>query len=206
MIFKNRADAGKRLTEVLQKYRGQNTIIYALPRGGVVVGAEIAGQLDAPLDLLIVRKIGHPQNPEFAIGAVSESGETIFNQTESANVNPDYLKQEKISQQAEARRRRLIYLQNKPSISAKGKTTILVDDGVATGLTMKAAILEIQKQQPKKIVVAIPVAPLETVKELATMVDEVVVLDSPENFTGAVGAYYEDFPQVMDKEVVKLLK
>lgn len=205
MIFKDRTEAGKLLAEKLEKYVDKETVILALPRGGVVVAAEIAKNLNAPLDLVIVRKIGHPMNPEYAIGALAD-GEIVLNQAETDLIDKNVLERIIDQEKAEAQRRRTIYLADKKGILLKNKTVILVDDGLATGLTVEAAILAVKKQTPKKIIVAVPVAPQDTFEKLKSLLNEIVVLELPIYFAGAIGAYYENFSQVSDEEVIELLK
>lgn len=204
MIFKDRQNAGILLASELLKYRGADSIVYALPRGGVVVGVEITKMLNTPLDVAIAKKVGHPFNPEYAVCAVSESGETVCNEEEQT-VDENWLKNAIDRAKKEVLLRRQSYSKIRTPISAKGKTAILVDDGIATGLTMKAAIKWVKSQKPEKIVIAVPVIPKETAKELEKEVDEVVALDIPEQFLGAIGAYYIDFSQITDDEVEKLL-
>jgi putative phosphoribosyl transferase len=205
MIFKDRVDAGRKLADALQAYQGGNAVIYALPRGGVVLGAEIARSLDAPLDLIIVRKVGHPKSPEYAIAAVAEDGHTVMNRLEVDSVEKSWFDENVRDQQQEARRRRELYTRGRPPISAAGKTAILVDDGLATGLTMFAAVQEVQHFQPQKIVVAVPVAPPQTVEELRQVADDVVALYVRSDF-GAIGSFYYHFTQVSDEEVIELMK
>jgi predicted phosphoribosyltransferase len=204
-MFSDRAEAGKRLAEALHQYRGQEAIVYALPRGGVVVGAEVARALELPLDLVIVRKVGHPMQPEYAIGAVSEDGELIADSQEVAQVDPDWLESAAAEQVAEARRRRSLYLRGRRRMDARGKIAIVVDDGLATGLTMEAAIRQLRKRRAAKIVAAVPVAAPDTAHRLRSGVDELVVLEVPHGWFGAIGSYYRDFEQVSDDEVVALL-
>lgn len=205
MRFKNRREAGQKLAQALIKYKNQQVVVLALPRGGVVLAAEIAKQLKAPLDLVIVRKIGHPYSAEYAIAAVSEDGSLIENKNETEKVDNQWFIDEVKSEQAEGNRRRRVYLAGRQQIDITDKIAIIVDDGIATGLTMKAAIREVKNKKPNKIIIAVPVAPRETVVEIKTLVDEVVVLENPEFFMGAIGSYYQDFPQVADEEVVELL-
>lgn len=205
MYFKNREDAGKQLGELLKHYEGQEVIVYALPRGGVVVAKEIADCLHAPLDLILAHKIGHPYHAEYAIAAISESGQMVGNARELQAVDPEWLEQEKRNQLEEIQRKRKKYLKGKVQLPVKDKIAIIVDDGIATGLTMLAGIKELQQKHPKKIIVAVPVAPKSTADMLKTLVDEVVSPDLPEDFLGAVGAYYRDFNQVEDDEVIELL-
>lgn len=206
MRFKNRTEAGKKLAQALEKYQGQEGIVYALPRGGVALGVEIAKALQMPLDLVIPRKIGHPRNPEYAICAVAENGEMVCNEREAARLDPQWLKQQLDKERKEARRRRERYLGGSEPLSAAGKTAILVDDGIATGLTMQAAIRDVRHRNPAHIVVAIPVAPKDTAATLAREVDDVVGLEITDFYRGAVGAYYDDFLQVSDEEVIELLQ
>lgn len=205
MRFKDRKEAGEKLAQVLEKYRGKNAVIYALPRGGVVLGAVIAQQLHLPLDLVIVRKIGHPQNPEYAICAVSEKGSLLCNHRNLYEINQDWLSNEICKEQGEAQRRHRVYLDEKEPIPAAGKVAILVDDGIATGLSMQAAIEEIKNQNPKEIVVAVPIMPRDTAEKLGIPANTVIALDKPQEFLGSVGDYYDHFPQVSDEEVIQYI-
>lgn len=208
MRFTNRRDAGRLLAERLLKYKGEDVVIYALPRGGVILAVEIARQLSAPLDLIMSRKICHPQQPEYAIAAVSENGQLVANQQELSQVSKEWLKQEIEVQKKEAKRRRKLYINSKPALNAESKIAIIVDDGIATGLTMRAAMLDLKKVNPKKLIVAIPVTPRSTAETLRQEADEVIALDIPSdyNYLGAVGAYYDEFYQVTDKQVIEALK
>ena len=205
MNFKNRQQAGQQLAIALQKYKSQDTVVYALPRGGVVTGAEVAKHLGARLDLIIPRKIGHPYNSEYAIAAVAENGEVVKNEDELRHIDQQWLAREVEEQLQEIKRRRRLYLGNRAAIDPKGKTAILVDDGLATGLTMKAAVGQLRRQKAKTIIVAVPVAPADTVKDIGNLADELVTLYIPTGF-GAIGAYYRDFDQISDEEVVELIK
>lgn len=207
MRFKDRADAGQKLARLLAaKYGHRDGVVYALPRGGVVLGAEIAPHLHMPLDLIIARKIGHPYNPEYAIAAVTETGEPVVNTREVANLPSEWFDAQVATERREARRRHHVYLDGRPPLSARGKIAIIVDDGIATGLTMEAAIRELQQRNAGSIVIAVPVAPADTAAQFANEVDDLVALDIPEYFLGGVGAYYEYFPQVTDEEVLALLR
>lgn len=206
MFFRDRVDAGHQLASALDEYRGQEVVVYALPRGGVVLGVEVAKSLHAPLDLLITRKIGHPLAPEYAICAISEVGGLICNEEERARVDPRWLEVAIARERQEALRRRDRYLQGRHPISVEGKVAILVDDGIATGLTMRAAIDEVKRRHPRQVVVAIPVIPKETAAVLRREADRVIALDIPEMFLGAIGAYYEDFWPIEDEEVLRLLR
>ena len=206
-MFKDRKDAGMQLAEKLADFAGQQDIfVIALPRGGVVTGVEIANRLRAPLDVLIVRKIGHPWQPELAVGAISETGFIVYNEdvVASVGVTKDYLRGEAARQREEIARRQRLYRGGQKLVNLRGKTVILVDDGVATGATMKAAVETLKREQVGKLVVAVPVAPPGTAAELQRMADVFVCLNIPEDFM-AVGNCYYEFPQVTDAEVVALL-
>jgi len=205
MRFKNRTEAGQLLAEKLAKYKDQAGVVYPLPRGGVPLGIEIARALGMELDLIIPRKVGHPYNPEYAIAAVGETGDPVVNQAEVARVDAKWFEQEVARQRGEARRRRATYLAGREPFPVEGKIAIIVDDGIATGLTMKAAIHDAKARKPAKLVVAIPVVPADTAKVLEGMVDELVAIKIDPYYLGAVGAYYEDFNQVSDEEVMALI-
>lgn len=206
MRFRDRTDAGKRLARALGHYRGRDGIVYPLPRGGIVLGIEVSRNLQLPLDLIIPRKIGHPWNPEYALCAVTEQGEPVCNEEELARVAPDWFSTQIVAAREEARRRRLLYLGDRMPLDVAGKIAILVDDGIATGLTMRAAINDVRKRKPARIVVAIPVGPADSISLLEQEVDEVVTLEAPESFAGAVGAYYADFTQVSDQDVITMMR
>ena len=205
--FKNREEAAEILAKELLEYRGKKPVVLAVPRGGVVIAYEVAKVLDAPLDLIIPRKIGAPGNPELAIGAVTEDGTTILNQRliDELGITKEYIEKEKINQIQEIKRRINVYLGDSLPQELVGKTVILIDDGIATGATIKAAICSIQKQKPAKIVVATPVAPPETFNELKREVDRIICPVVYEPFF-AIGQFYEDFSQVSDEEIMRLLK
>ena len=208
MIFKDRTDAGKQLAEKLTQYRDKaDLIVLGLPRGGVTVAYEIAGALNCPLDILIVRKIGFPGNPELAAGAISETGTVVLNEDIVAayGVSRAYLDRETARQKEEIARRITLYRGGKGVPPLAGKTVILVDDGVATGATAKAAISTLKQEKIAKLVVALPVASQEAEREIAPTVDEWVCLQTPAGFM-AVGNYYYDFTQVEDDDVVAMLK
>lgn len=205
--FANRAEAGRLLADRLAAYRSAPwTVVLGLPRGGVVVAAEIARALDLPLDVLISRKLGSPQNPELAIGAVAEGGEPyVFEETRLATGASDrYVADETAAQQREIARRRQMFRGGRPLHLPGGGTAILVDDGIATGSTVMAAIHALRHQDVRRVVLATPVAPPDTARRLEALVDELVVLRTPEPFW-SVGGFYVDFEQVTDDEVDRLL-
>lgn len=205
MQFVDRADAGRQLADRLKDYAGQ-AVVYALPRGGVLVAAEVARELEVPLDLIMVRKIGHPYDQEYAIGAVAEGNQPVMNAAEVSEVDEMWLDTTVHQGQLENERRRREYFPTDyqpPAVA--GKTAIIVDDGIATGLTMRAAIIAARLLGPASVVVAVPVAPADVVDELSELADEIIVIDNPAAFMGAVGAHYQHFPQVTDAEVVEAL-
>ena len=205
MRFANRQEAGRQLAEALDEFRGQAGVVYALPRGGVPLGQEVARRLGMPLDILIPRKIGHPMQPEYAICAVPEHGQRVCNPREEASVDPQWLAEAEADERAEARRRRSLYGRaDAPSVA--GKLAIIVDDGIATGLTMRAAIRDADAREPSRVVVAIPVVPSSTAATLETEADALVALEITDHYLGAVGAYYDSFPQVSDQEVIAMLE
>lgn len=206
MHFRNRLEAGQKLAELLKKYKGQDVVVYALPRGGVVLGYEVAKELGAPLNLIITRKIGQLLQPEYAVCAVAEDGDLLCNEEERAALDPQWLKTEIEKEQNEARRRRETYLGKKKIATAQGKIAIVIDDGIATGLTMLLAIDEVKHENPKEIIVAVPVVPMDVAEKIKQKTDKLVALDIPVFYAGAVGAYYDEFPQVEDEEVSKLLE
>src|SRR3989344_4029036 len=191
MYFKDRPEAGRLLARALKKYKGKDVIVYALPRGGVVTALEIARYLHAPLDLIIARKIGHPYSPEYAIAAIAENGHIVSERGELASVDEKWLTEAIERERQEVTRRRKKYLKKIKEISAKGKIAILVDDGVATGLTLRVGIVELIHRHPKKIVVAVPVIQKSTANIIKAEADELVTLQRPsdDKFLGAVGAY-----------------
>lgn len=193
------------MAEKLAKFKNHSTAVYALPRGGVEIGFEIASRLNSPLDLLIPRKIGHPSNPEYAIAAITEGGQFVGNEMELISIESGWLDGRIKKEQEEASRRRTKYTAGRQRIDPKGKIVILTDDGVATGLTMKAALKELASKGPAKIVVAVPVMPGDLVSDFKIEADEIVAINIPDFYLGAVGAYYEDFRQVEDEEVISFL-
>jgi len=207
-MFADRRDAGVQLISRLKEYKDQQgVIVLALPRGGVATGYEIARSLNMPLDIVIVRKIGFPGQPELGIGAVSETGTVVLNTSiiSTYGVPKEYIEREVSRQKEEISRRVKLYRKGKRLPSLEGRTVILVDDGVATGATMKSAIATLKEENLKKLIVALPVAPPGVVKELEQMVDLFICIETPFDFM-AVGSYYHDFTQVSDEEVINLLE
>jgi putative phosphoribosyl transferase len=208
MLFADRYDAGKKLAQELSVYREiPDTVILGLPRGGVITAAEVAQKLHLPLDILVTRKIGHPDNPEFALGAVNEEGEVIYNTSFVPHLDfyEEFLQQAVKNEQKEAVRRLKFYRGNRPKLNLENKIAILVDDGIATGATVSAAIASLKKKKARKIVVAAPVIAQDTLRKLFRQADEVVYLSAPAYF-GAVGQFYQSFPQTTDEEVIQLLR
>ncbi|OGI61113.1 hypothetical protein A2814_02135 [Candidatus Nomurabacteria bacterium RIFCSPHIGHO2_01_FULL_38_19] len=206
-MLKNRNEAGKLLAKTLVKYKDDRVVVLALPRGGVVLGYEVAKALKSPLDVIVTRKIGHPNNPEYAICAVDEKGSLLCNELEAKSVDPDWLQGEIERQQKEAKRRIALYRGKRKPAEIENRVIIIVDDGIATGLTIRLAVCSVKKQNSKKIIVAVPVTPAESISELKKEgADEIIVLEPPENFMGAVGAHYLQFEQVEDSEVINLLQ
>jgi putative phosphoribosyl transferase len=204
--FKNRVDAGKQLASALKPV-SKDTIVLAIPRGGMVVGFEVAKALGVQLDVVITRKIGAPDNPELAIGAVAEDGTAILDDSivGMLQVSKGYISEAVERQKLEIKRRLLRYRGDVPYPSLKNREVIVVDDGVATGSTLKAAIMSIRKKGARTIIVAVPVGPPDTVQQLSGLADRVVCLRIPEPFY-AIGEFYDDFEQTEDEEVIKLLK
>lgn len=206
--FPDRAAAGRALAAALAARAFKRPVVYALPRGGVPAAVEIAKALDAPLDLLLVRKIGAPGQEELAAGSIvdGERPDLILNEEIIAALGMSRAQIDSVAARElrEIERRRALYLPGRAPVSAAGRTAILVDDGVATGASMKAAIAAVRRRTPERIVVAVPVAAPDTAAELASLADDVVCLATPARF-GAVGLYYRDFHQLEDDEVIALL-
>lgn len=206
-MFKDRHEAGKLLAKALAKYKNNKVVVFALPRGGVVIGYEVAKALKSPLDIIVTRKIGYPNNPEYAICVVDEKGSLLCNESEIKFVNQDWLQEEILREQKETERRVALYRGKQQPKEIENKVAIIVDDGIATGFTMRLAVRSIKIQNPKKIIVAVPVAPTEAIQELKEEgADEIITLLPPEEFMGAVGAHYMQFEQVEDSEVINLLQ
>lgn len=209
MMFRDRTDAGRRLAQALSEYKGRNAVVLALPRGGVPVAAEVAAELDASLDLILVRKIGVPVQPELAMGAVVDGAAPIVVRNEDVieftGVTADEFDEACASELAEIERRRKLYIGERARAEIAGQVVIVIDDGIATGATTRAALQAIRKRKPKELVLAVPVAPSDTVAKLRQDVDTLICLEMPELF-GAIGYFYRDFRQVSDEEVVTTLK
>jgi predicted phosphoribosyltransferase len=208
-MFDDRRDAGRRLASALLRFKGRDPVVLALPRGGVPIGFEIAQALGAPLDLVLVRKIGAPFQPELAVAAVvdGEATDLVLNEDflKALSISADYIRGQVDRQLEEIERRRRLYLEGRERVRIDGRTALVVDDGIATGATMRAALRAVRRRQPRRLVLAVPVAPPETIESLAKEVDEVVCLTMPDDL-GAIGSYYADFRQVGDEEVRELLE
>ena len=208
MYFNDRKDAGEQLAARLSAYEGQEAVVLALPRGGVPVAAQIAERLGLPLDLLVVRKIGIPWQPEVAMGAVIDGEQPVVVRNEDmlrhGHVTEADFEAVAERELSEIERRKSTYLRERPAADLTGRTVIVVDDGVATGATIKAALRGLKKKLPGKTILAIPVADPRTVEALQELVDVLVCLHSPEGFS-SVGAHYGDFDQLSDDEVVEIL-
>jgi predicted phosphoribosyltransferase len=208
MPFKDRSHAGRKLASALTHYRNREPIVLALPRGGVPVGAEVAKALDAPLDLILVRKIGVPFQPELAMGAVVDGNEPLVVRNENVirflGIDETTFKAVCDDELAELERRRGRYLAGRRQAEIAGHTAIVIDDGLATGATTRAALRATRRRNPKTLVLAIPVAPTDSLGEMRGEADEIVCLESYPDF-GAIGLYYSDFSPVPDQEVVELL-
>jgi putative phosphoribosyl transferase len=208
MKFADRGEAGRWLADKLLHLKDQQPVVLALPRGGVAVGFEIAQALDTSLDIVLVRKIGVPWQPEFALGAVTDgaSHETFIDRDLAASLDvPDsYIDEESARQLKEIERRRKLYCEGRPALEVAGHTAIVVDDGIATGATMRVALQAVRRRGPARLVLAVPVAPPDTLAALLDAADEAVCLETPIGL-GAIGFYYHDFHQMSDAEVTDLL-
>jgi predicted phosphoribosyltransferase len=207
-MFRDRSEAGEKLADALAGLHLADPVVFALPRGGVPVAVPVARRLNAPLDLLLVRKIGVPGHEELAVGAVVDGAvhEAVFNPTVLRMIGMDEADFAPAIDRklAEIETRRATYLGGTAPVPVEGRTAIVVDDGIATGATVKAALLGLKRRRPASIVLAVPVAPADTLAELEPLVDRVVCLEVPADFY-AVGVHYRDFPQVEDEEVIALL-
>jgi putative phosphoribosyl transferase len=209
ILFDNRAAAGRLLAAALKRRAPEKPVVFALPRGGAPVAAEIARALDAPLDLILSRKIGAPNQPELALGAAvdGEKPEIVLNADIIAALGVDRAEIDRLAsaQFAEIERRRALYLGAAAPVAVQGRTAILVDDGIATGASMEAAIHALKRRGPQKIIVAVPVAARDAAARLGRQVDETIALLTPETFYG-IGEFYRDFHQLEDEEVIALMK
>ncbi len=206
-LFENRRDAGKQLASRLSQYKHHaNAIVLGIPRGGIVVADEIAQALHAPLDVMITRKLGAPDNPELAIGAVASDGTLFLDRVliHQLHISSEQVARERAAQLHEIRRRIELYRRDRPPLTLQNKLAILVDDGIATGATTIAALRALKNQNAARLVLAVPVAPPQVVSALRAECDEVVLLSTPEPFI-AVGYFFRDFTQVTDEEVIEIL-
>jgi putative phosphoribosyl transferase len=205
-FFRNRQDAGRRLAERLSTFRDQEPVVLGLPRGGVPVASEVARRLDAPLDVIVVRKLGVPFQPELGMGAVGEDGVRVLNEdvVRLAGVGPEDVARVEARERAEVQARAARFRGERPRVSLAGRTVIVVDDGIATGGTARAALQVAHAQGAARVVLAVPVAPPDTLRDLRSDADEIVCLETPELFF-AIGEWYQDFSQVPDDQVVALL-
>lgn len=206
-IFRDREDAGRRLAERLERYRDEDVVVLALPRGGVPVGYEVSRALDAPLDVFVARKVGAPGQPELAIGAVAPGGVRMVNErvVRELGVSEDWIESAAEKELAEVARRMRRFRGERPEPEIEGRTVILVDDGIATGMTVRAAVRAIREKRPRRIVLAVPVCAGVTAEALSREVDELVCLQIPQDLW-AIGLWYENFRQLEDEEVVELLE
>lgn len=209
MSFGNRSEAGRKLAVALSKYKDRKPVVLALPRGGVPVAAEVATALNAPLDLVLVRKIGVPFQPELAMGAVVDGADPITVRNEDvirmAGVDETEFAAIRDAELAEIERRRTRYLGDRARVNVAGRTAIVIDDGIATGATTRAALRAVRARNPETLVLAVPVAPSESLDLLRREVDDLVCLEDHSSF-GAIGFYYRDFRQVSDQEVIEFLQ
>lgn len=204
VMFTDRYEAGEKLATLLKEYKSSNTLIYALPRGGVVTGYAIAKELKVALEIINIKKIGHPDFPEYAIAAVSDTGHCIIN-TQEKYIDKKWFEDEVEHNRKEADRRRGEYYQKHAELSALGKTIVIVDDGVATGLSLYLAINEIKSRKPKEIIVAVPIIPELIASKIIKICDRLVSIQIVRERFGSVSDYYKNFNQISDKEVIALL-
>ena len=207
ILFEDRVDAGRQLAERLAPYAEERPVVFALPRGGVPVGAEVSRSLGAPLEVIVSRKLGAPGQPEFGIGAVAPSGVRVLNEraVRALGIEEDYLEMISARELAEAERRLKLFRGDRPYPDLERRTAILVDDGLATGVTARAALLALRRMNPRRLVLAVPVCALQTAELLRPEADDLICLLAPANLE-AVGLWYRNFEQTSDEEVVRLLE
>jgi predicted phosphoribosyltransferase len=205
-VFADRREAGRELARLLEPVRSDDIVVLALPRGGVPVAYELASALNAPLDVFLVRKLGTPGHSELAMGAIASGGIRVLNDevVQALNIPSEQIDAVAAHERAELERRDAAYRQGRPRPELAARTVILVDDGLATGSTMKAAVQAVRRQHPKRVVVAVPVGAPDTCRALAECADEVICARTPQSFS-AVGQWYRDFTQTTDEEVTRLL-
>jgi len=207
ILFEDRVDAGRQLAERLAPYAEERPVVFALPRGGVPVGAEVSRSLGVPLEVIVSRKLGAPGQPEFGIGAVAPSGVRVLNEraVRALGIEEDYLEMISARELAEAERRLKLFRGDRPYPDLERRTAILVDDGLATGVTARAALLALRRMNPRRLVLAVPVCALQTAELLRPEADDLICLLAPANLE-AVGLWYRNFEQTSDEEVVRLLE
>ncbi|MCR4336366.1 MAG: phosphoribosyltransferase family protein [Candidatus Omnitrophica bacterium] len=205
--FIDRIKAGDLLADALGHFKGPQTVVLGVPRGGLVVARQVAHKLKVPFDIVLSRKLGAPQNPELAIGSISETGEVYLDQdlAQRVGADEDYLRGERESQFAEIQRRRKVYRRVCPKIDLRNKIVIVTDDGIATGATVQSAFKSIRQEKPRKLIGAFPVGPEDTLKRLSMLADEIICLKAP-SFLEGVGQFYFNFGQVSEEEVLNILK
>jgi putative phosphoribosyl transferase len=207
VLFEDRAEAGRKLAGVLGEFKGKDVVVLGIPRGGVVVANEVAKALGAPLDIIVTRKIEAPGEPEYALGAVTQEGDVIMDRqaAESLGASPSYLDDQVRKKKEEVKERMERLRGTAPYPRLEGKVVIVVDDGIATGSSVSAAVMSVKKRKPREVVVAVPVAPADAVEVLSSEGTRVVCLETPGPFL-AIGEFYGDFEQVEDLEVKRILE